>query len=199
MRLILIILLMLLPLNVSAGMMMGGGIGSVGGSCDTSAISQTSIGTNLIVSTGIAYSSTLYNSTGSTFDQCKINIQVQNVNSETGTLTVYIYDADAAGAEGPPDDLIATADATLDVSTVGITYEVVSFTFASPATVPTGGGYQVVAYFSGSGDIKINTTGFVGTTHGKYSRSSGVPGASNDKLNWTETDNNGSWYYEAFE
>jgi hypothetical protein len=159
--------------------------------------SGNSEATGTAIANGNAVSTTIRNTSGSTYQlhRAVLRMLVSN-DANVSTVTAYVYDSDVSG-EGPPDDRVATADATFDTTSLTTSCSDVVFEFSTPATIPTGSEYQFVLYNVGDQVVWCGDS-YIDEANGIYSRT-GAPGSTNDSASWTETDSNGSTAYFMYQ
>jgi len=154
------------------------------------------------ITTGQCLAVVLNNTTGASHQLDTLDLYLRtSASGATGTVATYIYSSASETAEGPPDDLQATADNTLDAATLTDVTEYKQFTFSSPATIPANNSRTAVVCFTGgTGAVYAIGQGFISSSVGLYTETTtGTPGDSNISGIWTEQDNNGTGDYKAYE
>ena len=140
----------------------------------------------------------------SSYNADRIKVKIKKIGSPTGTLYFYIYTPDNGGSEGPPDDRIATATTTIDVSTLTTDCADYLIDFnTSPASLSAAGSpYNIVSYFvptfsDTNNDVHFCGDTYIGNSYGGYIRE-GTLGTTNDATNWSEYDANGQPVYTVY-
>ena len=136
----------------------------------------------------------------------KVEVYLKKTGSPTGELTLYLYEPATPTSEGVPDDRVATADATLSMSSISTgVYAWYEFLFTGASELTAGNHVEVVLTVSdGTGVDASNYIQWAGDNFlaGSWSmdtRATGAPAATNDAANWSTTDGNGAYYIKVYE
>ena len=138
----------------------------------------------------------------SSYTITRFGVRLNKLNSPTGTITAYLYDAATSGDHDAPDDRLSTCTATLDISTLTASYDWYYFDLTTPFAATSGKSYSIVLYSdasNGSAYARAEWNAFIGSNaYELWNRGSGPPAATNDSGFWGQQDPNGSLNHRLY-